>query len=80
VQENARRIFSTSGVTLKKHRGKVPFTDGIADVAFRNPDGSDVLVTYNTSGSPIRFGVNDSERGWFTVKVPPHATTTFTWS
>jgi glucosylceramidase len=51
---------------------------GLDDVAFRNPDGSKVLLAYNNSPAPITFAV-----GWHgsytTDTIPAGATTTLTW-
>jgi glucosylceramidase len=53
-------------------------TVGLDDVAFVNPDGEKVLVTYNSSPRPIRFAVR-----WHRYRLmrrePAGAMTTFTW-
>jgi glucosylceramidase len=53
-------------------------TSGLDDVAFRNPNGSVVLVAYNNSKGAIRFGV-EWQKQWFTHRLPAHATVTFEW-
>ncbi|HUO74207.1 MAG TPA: glycoside hydrolase family 30 beta sandwich domain-containing protein [Solirubrobacteraceae bacterium] len=53
-------------------------TPGLDDVAFLNPSGEKVLVTYNGTSRPLRFAV-----GWrgrvLDYRLPAQATTTFTW-
>ena len=44
--------------------GPYGVTPGLDDVAFRNPDGTTVLVTYNNSDAWIRFAVTARGR-WF---------------
>ena len=53
-------------------------TRGLDDVAFRNPDGSDVLLVHDDSGHPIRFAVGWRGRS-FTANLPAQATATFIW-
>ena len=52
---------------------------GLDDVAFVNPDGTRVLVAYDNSTSPIRFGVAWNGRG-FAYSLPANATVTFSWN
>jgi glucosylceramidase len=51
---------------------------GLDDVAFRNPDGTEALVAYNNSNAPTRFAVVWHDRS-FTYKLPAEAMVTFTW-
>jgi glucosylceramidase len=51
---------------------------GLDDVAFRNPNGSEALVTYNGGSKPVRFSVKEGRRT-FTATLPVAAMTTFTW-
>ncbi len=51
---------------------------GLDDVAFRNPDGSEVLVAYNGAAKAISFSVQEGHR-YFAAKLPAGAMTTFTW-
>lgn len=52
---------------------------GLDDVAFRNPDGSHVLVAYDNSSQATRFAVRWSGR-YFTYDIPAGATATFVWA
>jgi glucosylceramidase len=79
VSLGAQRIYSPSDVRFNMPRGTHPFTAGLADVAFRNPDGTDVLIAYNNSDAPISFSVDAPNRGWFGFQIPAQATTTFAW-
>src|SRR5690348_10908258 len=79
VTPGAVRIASNALVSdFRTPAGAYGVTPGLDDVAFRNPDGTIVLVTYNNSGSWIRFAVTASGR-WFGVAIPPGAMTTFAW-
>jgi glucosylceramidase len=51
---------------------------GSDNVAFLNPDGTKVLVAYDESATPIRFGVDSSGR-YFTYIIPAQAMATLTW-
>ncbi|HEY2006916.1 MAG TPA: glycoside hydrolase family 30 beta sandwich domain-containing protein [Solirubrobacteraceae bacterium] len=51
---------------------------GLDDVAFRNPNGSEALVTYNGGSKPATFSVREG-RDTFTATLPVAAMTTFTW-
>ena len=48
------------------------------DVAFLNPDGSKVLVTYNNSSAPISFAV-EFDGSYYTYTIPAQTMTTFVW-
>jgi glucosylceramidase len=79
VAPGAVRIASNALASdFRTPAGAYGVTPGLDDVAFRNPDGSTVLVTYNNSGSWIRFAVTSSGR-WFEAGIPPGAMTTFGW-
>jgi glucosylceramidase len=54
-------------------------TRGLDDVAFLDPDGSRVLLTYNSSRSAVRFAVRWRGR-YFTYVLAPRAMATFRWS
>ncbi len=51
----------------------------LADVAFKNPDGSRVVVAYNDGGSSSSFQVRWNNQG-FNYTLPAGATVTFKWS
>ena len=53
-------------------------TQGVDDVAFRNPDGTRVLIAYADTAAPVSFGVRDGSEG-FRYRLSPGATATFTW-
>jgi glucosylceramidase len=53
--------------------------NGIEDVAFKNPDGSKVLVAYNSSSSSQAFNVQWNGE-YITYTLPAGAAATFTWS
>jgi glucosylceramidase len=80
IQPGALRVMSNSFVTYNYTKPGVNFiSPSLDDVAFRNPDGSRVLLTYNNSPATITFAV-----GWdgyyFEYSLPSYATTTFKWS
>ena len=52
---------------------------GFGTVAFKNPDGSKVLVASNPNGYPITVAVHWGDRA-FSYSVPAQAAATFTWS
>jgi glucosylceramidase len=60
-----------------KERGDYA-TPGLDDVAFKNPDGSKVLLAYNNSPRPIRFAVAWKGRV-FRYTLGGGATVTFVW-
>jgi glucosylceramidase len=60
-------------------RGVNVVSPGLDDVAFRNPDGSIVLVAYNNSTKPIQFAVAWRGRTLSYV-LPAAAMTTFVWN
>lgn len=66
VEQGAYRIFSSSG------------SNGLEDVAFKNPDGSKVLVAYNSAASSQTFDVQWGGR-YFRYTLPAGAAVTFKW-
>jgi glucosylceramidase len=79
VVPGAVRIAANALVSdFRTPNGLYGVTTGLDDVAFRNPDGTTVLVTYNNSESWIRFAVTANGR-WFQAGIPPGAMTTFQW-
>jgi glucosylceramidase len=52
---------------------------GLDDVALRNPNGSLVLIAYDGSAAPIRFGVAWRGRA-FSYTLAAGATVTFVWN
>jgi glucosylceramidase len=71
VAPGAVRIASTSF-------GTTGWNGQIMDVAFRNPDGTTVLVAHNESDDPQTFAVREGDRA-FTYTLPGGALATFTW-
>ena len=79
VQPGATRIDSPSLVTYGVNSSDIETVSaGLDDVAFQNPDGSLVLVAYNSSSGPITFAVDEGGR-YFTYSLPASAMTTFVW-
>jgi glucosylceramidase len=79
VSVGAVRIASNTLVSdFRTPTGMYGVTPGLDDVAFRNPDGTTVLVAYNNSGSWAQFAVTSHGRS-FEAGVPPWAMTTFKW-
>ncbi len=68
VRPGAVRIASTDGAAA-----------GLDNVAFRNPDGSTVLVVLNATGGERTFTVRAAE-GAFRYALPAGAAATFVWS
>jgi glucosylceramidase len=71
VHPGAVRIASTSF-------GTTGWNGEVMDVAFRNPDGSRVLVAHNENDNPQAFGVSENGRS-FTYTLPGGAVATFVW-
>ena len=71
VQPGAVRIASTSF-------GTTGWNGQVMDVAFRNPDGSTVLVAHNENDNPSTFGVREGGQA-FSYTLPGGALATFTW-
>jgi glucosylceramidase len=71
VVPGAVRIASTSF-------GTTGWNGQIMDVAFRNPDGSTVLVAHNENDNPQTFAVREGNQS-FSYTLPGGALSTFTW-
>lgn len=71
VQPGAVRIASTAF-------GTTGWNGEVMDVAFRDPDGTTVLVAHNENDSPQAFGVMEGDRS-FTYTLPGDSLATFTW-
>ena len=71
VQPGAVRIASTSF-------GTTGWNGQVEDVAFRNPDGSTVLVAHNENDNPQTFAVREGDRN-FSYTLPGGALATFVW-
>jgi glucosylceramidase len=72
VEPGAVRIASTSF-------GTTGWNGEVMDVAFRNPDGTTVLVAHNENDNPQAVGVREGNEG-FTYTMPGDSLATFTWS
>ena len=72
VEPGAVRIASTSF-------GTTGWNGQVMDVAFRNPDGTTVLVAHNENDNPQAFGVREGTRS-FTYNLPGDSLATFTWN
>ncbi len=57
-----------------------PSSGSISDVAFKNPDGSDVVVANNSGSSSSTFNVNWDGKQSFSYTLPAGATVSFVWS
>lgn len=66
LQPGAVRIDSSAG------------SNGVSDVAFKNPDGSKVLVVYNSATEKQSFDVQWGGQ-WFASALSAGAMATFTW-
>ncbi len=71
VSPGATRIASTSF-------GTTSWNGQIMDVAFRNPDGSTVLVAHNENDNPQSFSVSENGQS-FDYTLPGGALATFVW-
>jgi glucosylceramidase len=72
VMPGAVRIASTSF-------GTTGWNGQVMDIAFRNPDGSTVLVAHNENDNPQAFGIQ--EGGYrLTYTLPGDSLATFTWT
>jgi glucosylceramidase len=71
VPPGAVRIASTSF-------GTTGWNGQVMDVAFRDPDGTTVLVAHNENDNPQAFAVREGDRS-FTYTLPGGALATFTW-
>jgi O-glycosyl hydrolase len=70
--------FVTDRYTYLRFRGSYT-TPGLDDVAFVNPDGSEVLLAYNSGKSAVPFAVR-WHGSYFTYTLAPKAAATFRWS
>jgi glucosylceramidase len=57
-----------------------PSSGNISDVAFKNPDGSDVVVAHNGGNSSSTFNVTWNSSQSFSYTLPAGATVSFVWS
>ncbi|HEX6451652.1 MAG TPA: discoidin domain-containing protein [Trebonia sp.] len=71
VQPGAMRIGSTSF-------GTTGWNGQIMDVAYRNPDGSTVLVAHNEYWNPMQFAVREGGEQ-FSYTLPAQSIVTFEW-
>jgi glucosylceramidase len=71
VQPGAVRIASTSF-------GTTGWNGEVMDVAFRNPDGSTVLVAHNENDDAQAFAVQEGDQR-FTYTLPGDSLATFVW-
>lgn len=71
VRPGARHIASTSF-------GTPSWNGQITDVAFRNPDGSTVLLAHNENDNPQSFSVSENGQS-FDYTLPGGALATFAW-
>jgi glucosylceramidase len=71
VKPGAVRVASTSF-------GTTGWNGQVMDVAFRNPDGSTVLVAHNENDNPQTFAVREGGKA-FTYSLPGGALATFVW-
>jgi glucosylceramidase len=79
VRPGAVRIASNNFVTYAyPFLGADIASFGLDDVAFRNPDGSEVLVTYNGAPAPVTFSVREARQA-FTTTLASGTMSTFTW-
>jgi hypothetical protein len=76
IQLGARRIASTAPNNCIDSPAPPPC--GLEDVAFRNPDGSEVLVATTHDGQPHTLTVTENGQS-FADTVPDGATVTFVW-
>jgi glucosylceramidase len=79
VEPGARRIASTHFVNYAYLGPRTNLaSSGLDDVAFRNPDGTKVLIAYNNSTRTRGFAVSDGGR-YLRDWLGPGATLTLTW-
>ncbi len=80
VDPRAQRIASSHFVTYSfPRRGVNVVSPGLDDVAFRNPDGSIVLVAYDNGTAPRRFTIRWQGRELH-YALPARAMATFVWN
>ena len=79
VHPGAVRIDSPNFVSYTTDSNNwAAVTPGMDDVAFLNPDGSKVFIAYNNAPAATSFAVQ-TDRRYFTYRIPARAMTTFTW-
>jgi glucosylceramidase len=81
VKPGARRVASNNFVIYNSphYRQRINYsTPGIDDVAFRNPDGSEVLLVRNNAAQSKRFAVLWRSRA-FSYTLPGQGLVTFLW-
>jgi glucosylceramidase len=79
VQSGGWRISSNNFVSYHQQHSGNWATAGLDNIAFRNPDGSRVLVVYNNASRTSQFAVAWRGRN-FTYALPAGATVTFRWN
>jgi glucosylceramidase len=80
VQPGAQRVQSNHFVRYyRTSTGFNRVTPGVDNVAFVNPDGTRVLMAYNSATAPETFAVRWMGRS-FTYRLPAQATVTFIWN
>jgi glucosylceramidase len=72
VKPGAVRIASTSF-------GTTGWNGQVMDVAFRNPDGSTVLVAHNENDNAQAFAIQEGDH-WLTYTLPGASLATFVWT
>jgi glucosylceramidase len=72
VKPGAVRIASTSF-------GTTGWNGQVMDVAFRNPDGSTVLVAHNENDNAQAFAIQEGDH-WLTYTLPGASLATFVWN
>jgi hypothetical protein len=77
IHLGAQRIASTTPSNCQTSPAP-PAPCGLEDVAFRNPDGSEVLVATTNDGQPHTLAVTENGKS-FSYTVPDGATVTFVW-
>ncbi len=79
VAPGSQRIASNNFVRYQYNPPRLHLaTPGLDDIAFRNPDGSEVLMAYNGASRPVTFAVRWHGQA-FTYTAPASATVTFVW-
>ncbi|MFL5863354.1 MAG: glycoside hydrolase family 30 protein [Solirubrobacteraceae bacterium] len=80
IAPGAQRVASPHFVSyVYPHAGVNVVTPGLDDVAFRNPDGSLVLVAYDNASVPVRFAVRWRGRA-LVYGLTPGAMVTLVWN
>ncbi len=78
IRLGARRIASTTANPCPDGAAAVLPPCGLENVAFRNPDGSRVLVATGNDGRPHTLTVTERGRR-FSYRIPDGAIATFVW-